>query len=102
MAFWLIPSCRECNVLLGALPILLIGGRKAHLLRKYRTKYRKALSTPPWSEDELRRVRHNLRAKIQAALVVREAVEARLGVLSRECIEPTYEDYVDRRDAEAA
>jgi hypothetical protein len=102
MPFWLIPSCRECNVHLGNLPVLLIGARKAHLLRKYRVKYRKALSTPPWTEAELKRVRYNLRAKIEAAVRVREAAEARLGVLTRECIEPTLEDYLERLRHEAA
>jgi hypothetical protein len=96
MAFWLISACRECNVHLGALPVLLIGARKAHLLRQYRNKYRKELATPDWTPNELSSMGYNLRKKILAGIALRDAVTARLGVLERECLEPTLEDYRER------
>jgi hypothetical protein len=96
MAFWLISACRECNVHLGNLPVLIIGARKRHLVRQYRSKYRKELSIPDWQLHELAAMGYNLRKQIVAGLQLRDAILARMGVLDRECLEPTLEDYRDR------
>lgn len=97
LAFWLIPACRECNIALGVLPVLLIGARKAHLLRYYRSKYRKELRMPDWGKDEVEALGHNLRSKVLTGMAIKAAVIARMGVLERECLEPTLEDYRERR-----
>ena len=96
VAFWLVSACRTCNSYLNNFPVVLIGARKLHLLRMYRSKYRKELRMPDWSDEELAALGKTLRSKVDAGLKTKRLIQAMLGVLERECIEPTLQDYQDR------
>lgn len=61
------------------------------------SKYRKELKMPDWDQEELDTLGHNIRSKVLAGLALKAAVQARMGVLERECLEPTLEDYLERR-----
>jgi hypothetical protein len=54
--------------------------------------------TPGVSEGDIRKLGKNLRSKVEAGLRIKEAVQARLGVLEREGQEPTRQDYLERMD----
>ncbi len=88
LPFWLVPACRECNVLLGCNPILSLEARRAWLLRRYEQRYADELRMPEWSDRELKRLRWTLRSKVLAGLRLKRAVQDRLVVLGRQRCDP--------------
>jgi len=59
-----IPCCKECNTILSNKLFFTIGERASHLSVKYTKKYKKLLSLPSWSEEELEEVKGSLKEKI--------------------------------------
>lgn len=50
---WTVPACHECNISLGDKLLITVPGRAVWLLVRYQTKWRKILSTPFWSTDDV-------------------------------------------------
>lgn len=73
-----VPACRECNSLLGASYQGTLEERKAHLKSILKTRYRKLLSSPPWSEAELEEIGPHLREEIERNMRNRDLIEARI------------------------
>lgn len=48
-----LPSCRECNSILGGTLLTTIPERRGYLKEKLRRKYRSHAAMPEWSEEEL-------------------------------------------------
>lgn len=73
-----VPSCRECNTLLGASLQGDIISREQKLKAKLRRRYARVLRLPDWSPSELRAMGRTMRDEIQRSIRLRERVQVRL------------------------
>ncbi len=74
---WTVPSCRECNSLIGASLQPSLSERRKVIARKVKARYRKVLRVPEWDREEVSELGPILR------LAIAEMNEARLIVLER-------------------
>ena len=73
-----IPSCRECNTLLGEKLFESIGGRAGYLHTKYQTRYSKIISMPEWGNEELEELGYNLRSMVEQEIKTKKDVLRRV------------------------
>jgi hypothetical protein len=73
-----VPSCAECNGLLGARIALTFPSRRHLLRQRLEAKYRKLILSPAWSEEELYELRGRLREHVRAKQLERDIVKSRL------------------------
>ncbi len=78
----MVDSCKECNILLSNKLIPEINDRKKYLLNKYKSRYKKLLSTPYWDEDELEELDKDLRNKLIYDFKIKKWVEEKINFLS--------------------
>src|SRR3990167_913416 len=65
---WIVPSCQPCNRLAGSSVFFSIPEKAAHILKKYKIKYKKILGLPYWSEKELKELSYILRSSVKGAI----------------------------------
>ena len=73
-----IPSCRECNNLLGARLFLTVGDRASYLFSVYKTRLDKILSMPSWSKEELKSLKGRMRQYVKNSLKKKESAKSRI------------------------
>ncbi|HCT9982771.1 TPA: hypothetical protein OUD88_002861 [Enterobacter hormaechei] len=73
-----VDCCFECNCNLNDKAFLTVEDRAQFLYDRYAVKYRKLLTLPEWSEDELEDMSDDFRRSIKASMVMREIVAERL------------------------
>lgn len=73
-----VPSCRQCNAVLGDRVFPTVADRKAAVKAYLRRKYRKLLSAPAWTPEQSGVLGPRLRQFVQNQQAIREEVEARL------------------------
>lgn len=78
MAQWTVPSCRECNAILGGRLYATLAERRKAAHDGLRRKYATYLRTPDWDEDELAEMGESMRQFIRAGMGIRNWVRARL------------------------
>lgn len=76
-----LPSCTECNSLLGSKVFDSLPDRKAYLAKQLRTRYRKELRAPTWTDSELADLGYNLREHAIAVHAGQARIRARLYTL---------------------
>lgn len=77
-----VPSCGNCNRILGDKFIPRIHERSAHILQRLGIKYRKELNIKKRSEKEMCDMSYTLRIQIEAAELVRDILRHRVEVLA--------------------
>ena len=75
---WLIPSCTECNSILGSDFHYTLEQRKAHVKYQLEKRYKKVLAIPEWTDDELIDMEYALLQHIENSRLLREQVIDRL------------------------
>jgi hypothetical protein len=75
---WLVPACKECNSTLGNLLLFTVPERAAHLITKYKKKYRKFLLIPNWNIDEIAKMHGNLRIEIIQLSIAKSIIVKRI------------------------
>jgi hypothetical protein len=78
MRSWIVPSCRECNSMLGGQLFATIQERRAAAHKGIRRKYASYLRIPDWSDDELDEMGPNAQREIVAGMAIRDWVRGRL------------------------
>jgi hypothetical protein len=73
-----VPSCRECNNLLGARLFLTIGDRASYLFSVYRTRLDKILGMPSWSKEELKSIKGRMRQYVKNSLKKKESAKSKM------------------------
>lgn len=73
-----VPSCRECNLLLGDIPLHCISSRADYISAKLEEKYRRFLKIPHWSEEELKEMTSQFQFSIKAAGDLKKYILARI------------------------
>lgn len=74
----LVPSCSECNRILGKKYFKTLGERRHFVKAQLRHKYQRLLGMPSWSEDELSELKSKLRGYVEMSLQYRALVLERL------------------------
>ena len=75
---WIVPACKVCNSLAGARVYFSIPEKTGYLARRYRSKYRKILSVPLWSEVEIEELGYLLQVSIRSAMFARAVIGSRI------------------------
>lgn len=75
---WLVPSCRECNLLAGSACFFTFAEKREYIRNRLSKRYRKLLETPEWDSQELSEMGEGLREFLVLSTVARNIVEQRL------------------------
>ncbi len=102
LPFFLLPSCNECNSMLGNNPIVVIEARRAWLYRRYQARYQRELAMPEWYPEEIAELGSNMRSSVRAGLRLKKAVLERIAILGRPRAEPAKLDFLEDGAEEAA
>lgn len=73
-----VPSCLECNVVLGNKYFDTLEQRKQYLKRRMRQRYAKILRVPDWTDRELSQLGPRLQQAVIGAVVKRDVILRRL------------------------
>jgi hypothetical protein len=73
-----VPSCRECNVLLGPKWYPTLTARKLALKDLLRKRYRKLLDCPDWHEDEILKLGPTLESHIRKQVKLKIFIRDRI------------------------
>jgi hypothetical protein len=76
--FWIVPACRECNILLNKVDGDTVGKRKARIKVILRKRYAKYLNCGHWTREDIEELGYNLRQMIESGANIKEWVERRL------------------------
>ena len=74
----IVPTCTQCNSLLGASYQKTLEKRKQILKNRLRKKYRKLLAMPDWTEKDLEPMGYSLQTTIISSLIKKEEIKRRL------------------------
>lgn len=78
---WLVQSCIECNTALSAFPGETLQERRDHLAKFYMRRYRRVLSIPRWSDEELDQMGPVMRDDIANKAALGRYIKARISRL---------------------
>lgn len=73
-----VPCCGECNVLLGDRLYFTVPSRAAYLLGTYERRYKKLLSQPDWSDEEIEELGPSMRTSIIQSMKDKKEVRRQL------------------------
>lgn len=107
---WVVPSCETCNLLAGSKMFFSIPEKATYILKRYKSKYRKVLALPYWSQDELSDVSYILRSSIEGSLMAKAILQRKISALegktnlARDYMRPewVYQEYLEYKKRVAA
>lgn len=73
-----VPSCKDCNHVLGPKYFSTLAERKAYVKKRLRQRKRNILQTPDWSDGELKELGPELRGYVEHVIALREETKLRL------------------------
>jgi len=73
-----VPCCRECNSTLQDKLLFTIRERAHYLYNRYSIKYKKILSFPDWSDNELEEMSVEFQRSIRASIVYKSLLNSRI------------------------
>lgn len=73
-----VPCCKECNSVLGNKLFETVQGRAKYIATSLKTRYKKVLSAPVWTADEMAEIGPDLRSSIMFSAVLRREVHSRI------------------------
>lgn len=74
----IVKACSECNSLLGAQPLHTVEERRKWLKAKYEKRYASILSTPDWTEEEIKTLGRHTADMIRMSLATRDRLRRML------------------------
>ena len=75
---WLVPSCHECNLTLGAVLLLTVPDRARYLFKVYSKRWRKLIKSPVWTDYEISQLTGHFQRRVQALSIVIATANKRL------------------------
>lgn len=75
---WIIPACQLCNSLAGSAVFFSIPEKANYIAKRYRGRYAKILRMPPWSPDEIKRMKYRLRVGLEQKLLAKAIAQRKL------------------------
>lgn len=73
-----VPCCRECNCILGPKLYATLADKKHALKKILRKRYKKYLTLPDWTEEDMQELGPTLQPKIRAGQSVKILTQQRL------------------------
>lgn len=73
-----IPACVECNCTLSDVPIFNVQDRSAYLVGRYKTKYKKLIMNPVWSEREISAMSCDFQSQIRSMMQEQQIINDRM------------------------
>ncbi len=73
-----VPSCRDCNAVLGRRPLITITERRKYVKESLKRRYAKYLRIPDWPDSKLAELGDSLRKMIQRNLAIRDDIRMRI------------------------
>jgi len=73
-----VPSCQQCNSMLGGKYDPTLGDRKMRVKVRLRKKYERVLATPDWTPEQLATLGPRLRGHVERAIRMRDLVRRRI------------------------
>lgn len=73
-----VPSCQQCNSILGCKLDQTLEHRKLRLKARLRTKYQRVLGMPDWTPEELDKLGPRLREHVESGLRLRALARRRI------------------------
>ena len=67
----LIDCCRECNSIAGNKVFTYVDDKREYIQERLKTKYRKVINMPFWSDEEIKELGYNLRKDIKIQQLAR-------------------------------
>ncbi len=78
---WIVPACPTCNSLASSKLFFAIPDKANYILKRYRSRFRKYLSMPSWTPDELDEMSRILRTGIEHSIMAKALVQRRIAYL---------------------
>lgn len=75
---WIVTACRHCNSLASTKLFFSIPEKANYILSRYKTKFKKILRTPTWTEEELKDLDYVLRKNVESNLLARSVLGSRM------------------------
>jgi hypothetical protein len=76
-------SCAECNMLAGNRVFRTFYAKRAYIHRRIRSRYKRILEVPPWTQEEIEALGWTLRTHILQAIKLKPLLQARIAWNSR-------------------
>ena len=74
----LVNSCPDCNMMLGAKPLMTLNSRVKHLYKTIQKRYEKQIEMESWSEEELEELEGTLKQYVSSSNDIKLYIEHRL------------------------
>jgi len=68
---WIVPACNTCNGIAGCNVYFTIPEKAEYILKKFKSRYRRILEMPSWTESELAELDYTLREMTFANIVAK-------------------------------
>ncbi len=78
---WIVPACVECNGLLSDRMLHTVPLRASWLYKEYRRRYKKLLTAPTWSNEELDELGDGFRSFVIENMIAQAELDLRLAKL---------------------
>ena len=78
---WIVEACDTCNTLAGEKVFFSIPDKARFLEERYKKKYKKILSVPYWTPDELLEMSYMMRQGIEEAMLAKSVLGIRIRYL---------------------
>lgn len=75
---WIVDACETCNTLAGAATFFSIPEKADFISRQYKSKYKKILKIPHWTEGEIKQLGYRMRVGIEQALIAKRVLLGKL------------------------
>jgi hypothetical protein len=75
---WIVVACSVCNRLAGSFVCFSIPEKAKFILKRYKVKFKKILSVPFWSDDELKELDYALRKTVEASIEAKALLNVQL------------------------
>jgi len=73
-----VPCCKECNSTLGNKPFYTVESRALYLAERFAQKYKKALNTAKWDDEDIEELGKNLKSFVRSNEFLREFIALRI------------------------
>jgi len=75
---WIVTGCETCNKLAGSYTCFSIPEKSTYLIKRYKQYFKKVLSTPFWTEEELGELQYTLRTAVITGLEAKGVINQKL------------------------
>jgi hypothetical protein len=80
---WIVPACNDCNSFLSDRVLNAVPLRAAWLYKEYRRRFRKILTSPQWSDEEINELEGAFKIHVIESMLIQAELDHRLAHLRK-------------------